>query len=64
MTKDSLKHQLVVKFTDRDFQQVERVAGDFGLNRSEVIRRATIEGLKHFRDAKLPGSPIADGEEK
>lgn len=46
-----LKHQLVVKFSREDFAQVENISEDFSLNRLEIVRVATVEGSKLFRDS-------------
>jgi hypothetical protein len=61
MAKDrELGRQVNVKFSANDFENVLKVSRDFGFNISETVRRSTVEGLKKFNRARIPGSPTKE----
>jgi len=58
MTKEAVfTYRLNYWIDERQLSKLDETAGKLGLSRSDVARRAMLEGLEKFRGACLPGSP-------
>jgi hypothetical protein len=57
MAKEVFAYRLNYWINRQQLSKLDEAVEKLGLGRSEIARRAMLEGLEKFRRAKLPGSP-------
>jgi len=56
--REELERQVNVKFKQRTYAVIEEISERLELSVSQIVRRAVTAGLKEFKNARLPGSPV------